>query len=97
VRLTGEIDLYNAHAVRDALFEACSDGPERVIVDLSEVEFIDSTALGALIEARAMLPNRNGFILAAPRMETRRTLQISGLDRHFSVRETVSEALESSL
>jgi anti-sigma B factor antagonist len=97
VRLTGELDLYNADALRRALAEACSDGPERVIVDLSEVEFIDSTALGALIEARTRMPNRNGFILAAAGMETRRALQISGLDRHFTLHETVADALEAAL
>src|ERR671936_629336 len=64
VRLGGEIDLYNAPAVREALLAACSEGPERVVVDLSEVEFLDSTALGALVEARTRLPNREGFILA---------------------------------
>jgi anti-sigma B factor antagonist len=97
VRLAGELDLYNAHAVRDALLEACADGPARVIVDLSEVEFIDSTALGVLIEARTKLPNRQAFLLAAPGLETRRALQISGLDRHFSVHQTVPEALEAAV
>src|ERR687886_2870572 len=97
VRLAGELDLYNADAVRDALFEACSDGPDRVVVDLSEVEFIDSTALGVLIEARTKLENRKAFLLAAPGLETRRALQISGLDRHFSVHDTVPEALAARL
>lgn len=97
VRLAGELDLYNAHAVREALLAACADGPERVIVDLSEVEFIDSTALGVLIEARSKLPNRGGFLLAAPGLETRRALQISGLDRHFGVHQTVGEALAATV
>ena len=97
VRLGGEIDLYNAPAVREALLAACSDGPERVVVDLSEVEFLDSTALGALVEARTRLPNREGFILAAPRPEARRALEIAGLDRHFAVHDTVPEALEKSI
>ena len=96
VRLAGELDLYNAPAVRDALTQACADGPRTVIVDLSEVEFIDSTALGVLIEARTKLPNRDGFRLAGPGLETRRALQISGLDRHFSVHQTVEEALTES-
>jgi anti-sigma B factor antagonist len=97
VRLCGEIDLYNAPAVREALLAACSDGPERVVVDLSEVEFLDSTALGALVEARTRLPNREGFILAAPGPEARRALEIAGLDRHFAVQDTVPEALEKSI
>jgi anti-sigma B factor antagonist len=93
VRLAGELDLYNADAVRESLVDACTDSPERIVVDLGEVEFIDSTALGVLIEARTKLNNRRAFLLAAPRLETRRALEISGLDRHFTVHETVSEAL----
>jgi anti-anti-sigma factor len=64
-----------------------------VVVDLSEVEFIDSTALGVLIEARTRIDNRQAFLLAAPGLETRRALEISGLDRHFSVHDSVSDAL----
>jgi anti-anti-sigma factor len=98
VRLAGELDLYNASVVRESLLEATDDGaPERIVVDLSEVEFMDSTTLGVLIEARTKLANRKGFLLAAPGLETRRALQISGLDRHFSVHDTVDEALEAPL
>ena len=93
VRLGGELDLYNASDVREALEQVTADSPQRVVVDLSEVEFIDSTALGVLIEARTKLNNRRGFLLAAPPLETRRALEISGLDRHFTVHESVSEAL----
>jgi anti-sigma B factor antagonist len=93
VRLGGELDLYNAAQVRSALVEACSRFPERIIVDLAEVEFIDSTALGVLIETRTKLVNRAGFLLAAPGLETRRALQISGLDKLFTVHDTVEDAL----
>ena len=97
VRLGGELDLYNAGQVRDTLGEACADSPERVVVDLGEVEFIDSTALGVLIEARTRLENRRAFLLAAPGLETRRALEISGLDRHFTVHDSVPEALAAKL
>jgi anti-sigma B factor antagonist len=93
VRLGGELDLYNAAQMREALVDVCSDSPERVVVDLGEVEFIDSTALGVLIEARTMMGNRRAFLLAAPGLETRRALEISGLDRHFTVHDSVPEAL----
>jgi len=93
VKLAGELDLYNAPQVREALADACGNSAERVVVDLSEVEFIDSTALGVLIEARTRLANRDAFLLAAPGLETRRALEISGLDQHFNLHDSVSEAL----
>jgi anti-sigma B factor antagonist len=97
VKLGGELDLYNAPQVREAFTAACADSPQRIVVDLSEVEFIDSTALGVLIEARTKLQNRRGFLLAAPGLETRRALEISGLDRHFTVHDSVSEALLATI
>jgi anti-sigma B factor antagonist len=97
VSLAGELDLYNAHAIRDALLECCAEEPERLVVDLGAVKFIDSTALGVLIEARTRLQNRRAFLLAAPGLETRRALEISGLDRHFAVHESVDDALAASL
>ena len=97
VRLGGELDLYNAGQVRTALVDASAKAPERIVVDLGEVEFIDSTALGILIETRSKLDNQGGFLLAAPRLETRRALQISGLDKIFAVHETVAEALSAKV
>jgi anti-sigma B factor antagonist len=97
VSLAGELDLYNAHEVREALLECAAEAPDRLVVDLSGVKFIDSTALGVLIEARTRLANRRGFLLAAPGLETRRALEISGLDRHFAVHESLDSALAASL
>jgi anti-sigma B factor antagonist len=96
VSLAGELDLYNAEQVRGALLDACAGEPQVLVVDLGEVTFIDSTALGVLIEARSRLADRKGFRLAAPGLETRRALDVSGLDKHFLVHDTVPEALEAA-
>src|SRR3954454_24749180 len=94
--LAGELDLYNAEEVRGALLDACAGEPKVLIVDLEQVRFIDSTALGVLIEARSRMADRSAFRLAAPGLETRRALEISGLDRHFLVHNSVEEALEAA-
>lgn len=96
VHLTGELDLYNAPDMRTALLELCAEQPDRLVVDLGEVDFVDSTALGVLIEARTKLANRRAFFLASPGLETHRALTISGLDQHLSVHDTVESALAAS-
>ena len=70
---------------------------EALIIELSGVTFIDSTGLGVLIESRARLANKQGFLLVGPGLETRRALEISGLDRHFAVHDSLDEALSASL
>ena len=92
--LAGELDLYNAEEVRRALLDTLADEPELLVVDLAEVTFIDSTALGVLIEARSRMADRGGFRLAAPGLEVRRALEVSGLDRHFRVHDTVADAVD---
>lgn len=97
VRLTGELDLYNAETLRTALFEAAAEEPERLVVDLGDVRFMDSTALGVLIETRKRLAGGRGFLLAAPGLETKRALAVSGLDRHFAIHATVGDALAADV
>jgi anti-sigma B factor antagonist len=97
VHLAGELDLYNAQTVREALLAACAESPQRLVVDLAAVNFIDSTALGVLIEARTRMTNRKAFLLASPGLETRRALEISGLDKHFNVHESLDAALSAAL
>jgi anti-sigma B factor antagonist len=97
VHLAGELDLYNAPHVRAALLEVCAEQPARLVVDLAKVDFVDSTALGVLIEARAKLADTGSFLLASPGLETHRALTISGLDRHLSVHESVEAALAATL
>lgn len=92
VVLGGELDLYNADEVRNVLAEAIDGGTSLIVVDLAEVEFVDSTALGVLLEARSRL-GADGLVLAAPRLEIRRALEVSGLDRHLAVHASVDEAL----
>ena len=94
VRLAGEIDLYNAGEVGSALEEIAGSDPARVVVDLGEVEFVDSTALGTLIEARKQLANGR-LVLAAPGRDVRRALEVSGLLEHFDVHDSVDAALAS--
>jgi len=94
LHLAGELDLYNAAEVREALSDAVAAAPTRIVIDMTEVEFVDSTALGVLIEARSQ-PGRPTLLLAAPQHETRRTLQVSGLDRHLPVHDSVDDALHA--
>jgi anti-sigma B factor antagonist len=97
VELAGELDLYNAEELRSALHDAAAREPARLVIDLSGVEFIDSTALGVLVEARRRLANRRAFLLASAGRDVRRTLEVSGLDRHFGVHDSVDAALAARL
>ena len=93
VRLGGELDIHTTRSIRGPLLDAMNGAAGTVVVDLAEVEFMDSTALATLLEARGRLRSGDSFRLAAPGLEARRALEVSGLDRHFRVFGTVEEAL----
>ena len=95
LHLAGELDLYNAAEVREALSDAVAAAPTRIVVDMTEVEFVDSTALGVLIEARVPARAARRSSSPRPQHETRRTLQVSGLDRHLPVHDSVDDALHA--
>ncbi|WP_205315446.1 STAS domain-containing protein [Nonomuraea lactucae] len=68
VSLAGEVDVDNAGQVRKCLGEAAATRGSRLVVDLSDLRFIDTTGLGVLVRLRADLREREGTMaLVAPR------------------------------
>ena len=65
VVLEGEIDIYSAPEFKEVLVNSIEGGAHRIIVDLTEVTFIDSTALGVLVTGSvlAALPIRVFVVL----------------------------------
>jgi anti-sigma B factor antagonist len=49
VSLNGEVDLSNAEALEATLQEAIGEGPERVVIDMRDLSFIDSTGIACLV------------------------------------------------
>jgi anti-sigma B factor antagonist len=92
--LNGDADLHSANELRARLGAAIEAGAVVVVVDLSEVTFIDSMALGVLLEAMKRLRARGGVLhIVGPRPDVRRIFEITLLDRIFPLDATRSEAL----
>ncbi len=68
-----------------------------VVLDMSAVEFCDSTGMNVLLSALKRLRERGGTLeVAAPRPAVRKILQVTGLDSVFVVHETLPEKLLTS-
>lgn len=94
-RLKGSLDLATSPTVRAALLEAANEGKHEIIVDLTHVEFIDSTGLGALIGGhRRALESGGGVSLVVTDGPISRLLNITGLIRVFKVYATTEAALQ---
>jgi anti-sigma B factor antagonist len=85
---TGEIDLYTAPRLHSELAAVIDNTApaSRIVVDMSGVEFCDSTGMNVLLSCLRQARERGGELeLAAPRTAVRKILQVTGLDGVFTV------------
>jgi anti-sigma B factor antagonist len=95
MRLKGEIDLHTCAPFRDTLRELIDQKRYNIVIDLSEVPYLDSAALGVLVDAVRRVREFNGAIyLVAPTPFVRRAFDITRLIKIFHVCDTEAEALE---
>lgn len=89
--LQGELDLANAHTLELTLHEALHRG-DRVVVDMAELEFLDSTGISMLVMAlRAPHAERLSF-LPSESPEVRRLLSLTGMDERLGFGRTSPSA-----
>jgi len=88
----GELDAYTAPDL-SAIFDDL--GADHVVVDLSAVSFMDSTALGLVVRAVRLLGERGGLVrVVLPRGAARRIFEITTLDGTLPVSSSREAALE---
>jgi anti-sigma B factor antagonist len=91
----GEIDLYTVPKLQRELASVlAADDPIRLIVDLSGVDFCDSTGVNVLLAAHRQAREKGGDLeLAAPRPAVRKILQVTGLETVFTVTDNPAHAI----
>jgi anti-sigma B factor antagonist len=75
VRVTGELDLSSADAVRSALEATVTDSAERVELDLGDLAFLDSSGLSIFVELAGRVP----VTIVAASEPVRRVIGVTGL------------------
>jgi len=94
VAVRGEIDLFTAPELKQKLTDAIEGGKSRIVVDLSDTSFLDSTALGVLIGAVKRLRTREGaLVIVNVDQNIAKTFEITGLDQIFTILPTRDEAV----
>ena len=92
--LGGSLDIATSPSLRATLMEAADRAKHEIVVDLTQLEFLDSTGLGALIGAHKRAAEHGGSVrLVAQEGQILRLLRITGLLDVFSVYPTVDAAL----
>ena len=96
LRITGEIDTYTAHDLRQQVIHLIDNGTRHIVADLGGVEFLDSTGLGVLVGSLKRLRLHQGSLgLVASSGRISQLLVITGLTNAFVLHRCVLEAISA--
>jgi anti-sigma B factor antagonist len=94
--VSGELDLHREADLRRRLWPLADSGSTTVIVDLCDVPFLDSTALGVLTGLAARLRERDGrLVIVSDDPRLRRLLDLTGLHAVLGVETSLAKAVKS--
>ena len=90
----GEVDVFTAPDLDAELDALIADGNARLVVDLSDVAFLDSTGLGVLVKALKHARENGGWLhLVITSDRIRKIFEITGLDASIPIFDTAQDAI----
>jgi anti-sigma B factor antagonist len=96
VTVEGELDIATVPGLRDELTRIADEGGREIVVDLLAVPFVDSAALGLLVETSKRMKARGGVLrIVCDDRRIARIIEITGLERVLCRHSTLRDALES--
>jgi anti-sigma B factor antagonist len=94
LRPQGEIDCATGPTLKECITETLVRGPVHLVIDLGDVDFIESTGLGALVGGRRRAEAVNGSLsLVCIEDRLLQVFRITGLDKVFTIFDTVDAAV----
>ena len=97
VEVGGEIDVYTAPKLRDKISELVATGAYDIVVDMHEVEFLDSTGLGVLVGGLKRVRAHDGSLrLVCTQERILKIFRSTGLTKVFPIHSSVDEAVSAT-
>ena len=92
VEVAGELDLHTSPPLREHLLELIQDGADHLALDLTRVDFMDSSSLGSLVTCLKRVRERDGkLVLVGVGGTPMKVLTLTGLDRVFDIVGSTTE------
>lgn len=89
------MDAFSEPTFRKVIGKFIEDGPKHVILDLSQIDFVDSSGLGALVQLAKQAQNAGGTSQIVTNARVTQTVKLVRLEQFLSLRPSVAEALEN--
>ena len=94
IEVGGEIDVYTAPKLREAIVSAVDAGHTHLIIDVQKVEFLDSTGLGVLVGALKRVRADSGSLdIVCTQERILKIFRITGLTKVFPIHGSVQDAI----
>jgi len=92
--LSGEVDAYTCSRFREAMIDVIEDGHPSLVVNMADVEYIDSSGLGTLVGGLKRASERGGKIaIVCNSLQIRKVFEITGLERVFPIFKNEADAI----
>lgn len=96
VRVSGDVDMTGSPRLRDEIRTAQDARPERIVIDLSEVQYMDSSGLATLVEAMKNAKSKGSLlVLCSMHDKVRGIFEIARLDQYFTIVNSTDDALNA--
>ena len=94
-RLTGLLDAFSEATFRKVLSKFIDDGPKHLILDLSQIDFVDSSGLGALVQLVKKAQTLEGTLQIVSNPRVTQTVKLVRLEKFLSLQPTVDDAVKN--
>ena len=92
-RLTGLLYAFSEPTFRKTLGSKIDEGPKHIILDLSQIDFVDSSGLGALVQLAKQAQTANGTLQIVTNARVTQTVKLVRLEKFLSIQVTVEATL----
>lgn len=92
-RLTGLLDAFSEPAFQKVVGKFIDDGPPHIILDLSKIDFVDSSGLGALVKLVKKTQSVEGTLQVVANARVMQTVKLVRLEKFLSIQASVDDAL----
>jgi anti-anti-sigma factor len=92
-RLTGLLDAFSEPVFRKVMAKYAEEGPHHLILDLSAIDFVDSSGLGALVQLHKKATTAGGTLQLVTNTRVTQTVRMGRLEQFLSLRNSADEAI----
>lgn len=94
IELTGEVDAYTSARFREVMLEVVDTHGARIVISMAEVDYIDSSGLGALVGGLKRVSERDGkIVIVCTKPQVRKVFEITGLEKVFPIFDSEEAAI----